>query len=116
MMNQGPEAGLFCFPFYIYFIFVRDLGPLPKKIVGQIRGVFSFGGTLSWVTSPSWPPPKPTAGSASGADCDLEVLWVELKQILHLKVSCSDVGPVQDSADWQFTLPNIFFCHFDFST
>ena len=27
--------------------------------------------------------------------CDLEVLWVEVKQILHLKVSCSDSGPVR---------------------
>ena len=24
--------------------------------MGQIRGVFSFWGTLAWVTSPSWPP------------------------------------------------------------
>ena len=29
-------------------------------------------------------------------DCDLEVLWVELKQILHLKVDCLDFGPVLD--------------------
>ena len=64
MMNQGPEAGLFSFSYFL-FIFVRDFGPLPPKIVGQIRGVFSFEGTLAWVTSPSWPPPKPTAGSAS---------------------------------------------------
>ena len=26
----------------------------------------------------------------------IEVLWVELKQILHLKVDCSDFGPVWD--------------------
>ena len=26
----------------------------------------------------------------------IEVLWVELKQILHLKVGCSDFGPVWD--------------------
>ena len=29
-------------------------------------------------------------------DCDLDILWVELKQILHLKLGCSDFGPVQD--------------------
>ena len=55
MMNQGPEAGLFLFSFLYIFIFVRDFGPLPK-IVGQIRGVFNFGGTLASVTSPNWPP------------------------------------------------------------
>ena len=64
MMNQGSEAGLFCFPFYIFLFLYVILGHSPK-IVGQIRGVFSFEGTLAWVTSPSWPPPKPTAGSAS---------------------------------------------------
>ena len=64
-MNQGPEAILFfCFPFYIFLFLYVILGHSPK-IVGQIRGVFSFGGTLAWLTSPSWPPPKPTAGSAS---------------------------------------------------
>ena len=66
-MNQGPEAGLF-FPFHIFF-FVRDFGPLPPKIVGQIRGVFSFEGTLAWVTSPSWAPQNrrldPPVGEAS---------------------------------------------------
>ena len=31
------------------------LGHSPK-IVGQIRRLFSFGGTLTWATSPSWPP------------------------------------------------------------
>ena len=36
-------------------------------------------------------------------DCDLEVLWVELKQILHLKVGCSDFRPC--SGQGQFTLP-----------
>ena len=70
MMNQGPETGLF-FLFIFFIIFVRDFRPLPPKIVGQIRGVFSFEGTLAWVTSPSWPPPKPTAGSASGPQCIL---------------------------------------------
>ena len=63
--EPGPEAGLFLFSFsYILFLYVI-LGHSPK-IVGQIRGVFSFGGTLACVTSPSWPPPNPTAGSASG--------------------------------------------------
>ena len=37
-------------------------------------------------------------------DCDLEVLWVELKQILHLKVGCSDFGPMQDRG----SLPYLF--------
>ena len=26
----------------------------------------------------------------------LEVLWLEFKQVLHLKVGCSDFGPVRD--------------------
>ena len=42
---------------------------------------------------------KPFTGvgvSCEWVDCDLEVLWVELKQILHLKVGCSDFDPVQD--------------------
>ena len=64
--EPGPEAGLFCFPFYIFY-FCMWFWATPQKIVGQIRGVFSFGGTLAWVTSPGWPPPKPTAGSASGS-------------------------------------------------
>ena len=29
-------------------------------------------------------------------ECDLEVLWVELKQILHFKVGCSDFSPLRD--------------------
>ena len=29
-------------------------------------------------------------------DCDLGALWVELKQILHFKVGCTDYGPVLD--------------------
>ena len=42
----------------------------------------------------SWP--NHSQGSCEWVDCDLEVLWVELKQILHLKVGCSDFGPVRD--------------------
>ena len=76
-MNRGPEAGLFCFPFYI-FLFLYVLLDHSPKIVGQIRGVFSFGGTLFWVTSPSWPPPKPTAGSASGGRVEIIRLATEL--------------------------------------
>ena len=58
-----PDFFVFLF---IFFYFCTWFWATPQKIVGQIRGVFSFGGTLVWVTSPSWPPPKPTAGSASG--------------------------------------------------
>ena len=44
-----------------------NLGPSKKK-VAEIRGVFSFGGTLAWIPSPKrpLPPKKTTAGSASG--------------------------------------------------
>ena len=38
----------------------------------------------------------PFIGFHKWVDCDLEVLWVELKQILHLKFGCSDFGPVWD--------------------
>ena len=55
MMNQGPEAGLFLFSF-LYFLFLYVIFGHSPKIVGEIRGVFIFGGTLAWVTSPSWPP------------------------------------------------------------
>ena len=64
MINQRPEVGLFLFSFFIFLFLYVILGH-SQKIVGQIRGVLNFGGTLAWVTSPSWPPPKPTAGSAS---------------------------------------------------
>ena len=43
-------------------------------------------------------------------DCDLEVLWVELKQILHLKVGCSDFGPVKDRG----SLPYLLHLEVDF--
>ena len=39
---------------------------------------------------------KPFKGFLCWVDCDLEVLWVEFKQILHLKVGCSYFGPVRD--------------------
>ena len=42
----------------------------------------------------SWP--NHSQGSCEWFDCDLEVLWVELKKILHFKVGCSDFGPVRD--------------------
>ena len=29
--EPGPEAGLFFVFLFIYFIFVRDFGPLPQK-------------------------------------------------------------------------------------
>ena len=35
-------------------------------------------------------------GSCEWVDCDLEVLWVEVKRILHLKVDCSYFSPVGD--------------------
>ena len=35
---------------------------------------------------------KSFTGSCQWVDYDLEVQWVELKQILHLKVGCSDFG------------------------
>ena len=46
MMNQGPEAGLFLFSFlYIFlFLFLNVILGHSPKIVGQIRGVFSFWG------------------------------------------------------------------------
>ena len=43
-------------------------------------------------------------GVNSWVDCDLEVLWVEMKQILHLKVSCSDFGPVRDGGSLPYLL------------
>ena len=49
-------------------------------------------------------------------DCDLEVLWVELKKILHLKVDCSDLGPVWDRgsspylSSWSMPLPSYSLC------
>ena len=43
--------------------------------------------------------PKHSQRSCEWVDCDLEVLWVELKQILHLKITCSDLGPVRDRGD-----------------
>ena len=51
----------------------------------------------------SWP--NYSQGSCEWVDCGLEVLWVELKQILHLKFGCSDFGPVRDRGSGQFTLP-----------
>ena len=47
-------------------------------------------------TEPEDHDPNHSQGFCEWVDCDLEVLWVELKQILHLKVSCLDFGPVQD--------------------
>ena len=41
-----------------------------------------------------------------------EALWVELKQILHLKVGCSDFGPVRDGGSLPYCsskLTPIFF-------
>ena len=52
----------------------------------------------------SWP--NHSQGSCEWFDCDFEVLWVELKQILHLKVGCSDFGPVWD----RDSLPYSKFC------
>ena len=47
---------------------------------------------------------KPFTGFCEWVACDLEVLWVEFKQILHLKVGCSDFGPVWPcSGQGQFT-------------
>ena len=37
-------------------------------------------------------------------DCDPEVLWAELKQILHLKVACSDFGPIRDRGSLPYIL------------
>ena len=63
--TDRDRSATWCRVTYIVNTLYVILGHSPK-IVGQIRGVFSFGGTLACVTSPSWPPPKPTAGSASG--------------------------------------------------
>ena len=63
--EPGTLSWTFLFSFLYVFLFLNVILGHSPKIVGQIRGVFSFGGTLAWVTSPSWPPPKPTAGSAS---------------------------------------------------
>ena len=56
---------------FILFVFARDLGS--PKIVGQIRGVFSFGQGLPWtpgdVCHPNFkvvPAPLPTSGSRGG--------------------------------------------------
>ena len=49
--------------------------------------------------------PNQSQGSFEWVDCDLEVLWVELKQILHLKVGCSDFGPVRDRGSLPYLLP-----------
>ena len=39
---------------------------------------------------------------------DLQVLFVKLEQILHLKVDCSDFGPIWPcSGQGQFTLPRV---------
>ena len=50
--KKKSQKTFFCFSKVI-------LGPSQKiKIVGQIRGVFSFGGILGWAPVPSCPPPK----------------------------------------------------------
>ena len=46
---------------------------------------------------------RKTPGSASTHSCewfkdDLEVLWIQFVQILHLKLGCSNFIPVRDSA------------------
>ena len=44
-----------------FFFSKVNLGP-SQKIVGLIRGVFSFGGTLGWTQHQAAPPQKKTGG------------------------------------------------------
>ena len=76
--EPGTWSRTFVVFLFIYFYFCTWFWATTQKIVGQIRGLFSFGGTLAWVTSPSWPPPKPTAGSASDRLCSNLVCGLEV--------------------------------------
>ena len=43
---------------------------------------------------------------------DLQVLFVKLEQILHLKVDFSDFGPVRDRGSLPYMLHFLSFCFF----
>ena len=82
--GESPKRGVVTFvtfsslfrPNYksLLLFFESELGTLPKNSGLNSCGVFSFGGTLAWVPSPSRPLPPPpkkkekktTTGSASG--------------------------------------------------
>ena len=66
MTKQGPYAAYLNLNF-ILFIFVNEFGP-SQKIVGQIKGVFSFAGTLGMAPSPGWPHPKENPATAPASD------------------------------------------------
>ena len=63
----------------------------------QCKNPNSQGNICSNFTNKTWMSwPNHSQGSCEWVNGDLEVLLVELKQILHLKVGCSDFGPVWD--------------------
>ena len=55
--------------------------------------------------------PKSTSthsqGSCAWLKHDLEVLWVTLKQILQLKVGCSNFGPLRGSVVYPTSVPDV---------
>ena len=42
------KKGIIKLPKTFSIFFESEFGSIPKKIVGEIRGVFSFGGALGW--------------------------------------------------------------------
>ena len=64
---------------------------------GPIKEPLQYCNICSNFTNRTWRSwPNHSQGSCEWVDCDLEVLWVELKQILHSKAGWSDFGPVRD--------------------
>ena len=61
--SRPPTLDCQCRSFLFLFVFARELGSLPPKIVGQIRGVFRFGFWVGVILDPGrrFPPPPPTS-------------------------------------------------------
>ena len=54
-VRNGPPCRTFLFLFVFIFYFWLCSSAPSQKIVGQIRGVVGFGGTLTWAPSGSCP-------------------------------------------------------------